>query len=258
MPASIPDVDAAARAAWPDVDVPHEVFAAWLAARAPAAHVADLYLACACARGDAAALAAFERQGWGAVDSALARLGADASQRDEVKQELRRKLFVGADAAIADYQGRGELWKWLRAVAVRTWLNLDRRHGRERATGDGRLFAELAAPGDDPELAHLKRRYRRELGECFAAALAELADRDRALLRYHAVDGLTIDEIGGIYRVHRTTAFRWIEAARERLSAHTHAHLSRRLGLAGAELASVVRLVRSQLDVSVRGLLAAR
>jgi transposase len=36
-------------------------------------------------------------------------------------------------------------------------------------------------------------------------------------LRYHHVDGLNIDEIGAIYRVHRVTAFRWLEKAKEQL-----------------------------------------
>jgi RNA polymerase sigma-70 factor (ECF subfamily) len=249
------DPHAAGRAAWPGLEVPAPVFAAWLAARAPVAHVPDLYLACACAQGDPAALATFERACWSGADAGLARLGATPSERDEVRQELAQKLFVGATPAIADYRGQGALGHWVRAAAVRTWLNLRRRHGRERPTSDEPLFEQIAAPGDDPELALLKRRYRRELAECFAEALARLPDRDRALLRYHAVDGLTIDDLGAIYKVHRTTAFRWLEAARERLSARTHAQLERRLGLSGAQLASVVRLVRSQLDVSVRRLL---
>jgi RNA polymerase sigma-70 factor (ECF subfamily) len=253
----VDDPLAAGRAAWPGISVSPEIFATWVAERAPCAHVTDVYLACACAQGDAAALAAFERAFAEGVDAGLARLGATAAERDDVRAELAGKLFVGDAPAILDYRGEGELGRWLRAVAVRTWLNLRRRHGKERLAGDERLFDEIASPGDDPEIAHFKRRYRRELAECFADALTKLPDRDRALLRYHAVDGLTIDDIGAIYRVHRSTAFRWLEAARDRLSARTNALLERRLGLSGAQLASVLRLVRSQVDVSVRRLLAA-
>jgi RNA polymerase sigma-70 factor (ECF subfamily) len=254
-PSRAADPHAAGRAAWPGVEVSPSLFAAWIAARAPVAHVRDLYLACACAQGDAAALAAFARACWTGAEAGLARLGATPAERDEVRQELAQKLFVGDSPAIADYRGQGVLDHWVRAAAVRTWLNLRRRDGRERPAGDERLFDQIAATGDDPELALLKGRYRRELAGCFEAALATLPDRDRALLRYHAVDGLTIDDLGRIYKVHRTTAFRWLEAARERLSARTHAQLERRLGLSGAQVASVVRLVRSQLDVSVRRLL---
>ena len=43
----------------------------------------------------------------------------------------------------------------------------------------------------------------------------------------------------------------WLQRARESLFHMTRAHLSAELGVSGAELESLVRLVRSQLDVSV-------
>jgi hypothetical protein len=48
-----------ARRVWPEVALPLAAFASHLSARLPAgeAHASDLYLACACARSDASALA---------------------------------------------------------------------------------------------------------------------------------------------------------------------------------------------------------
>jgi len=100
-------------------------------------------------------------------------------------------------------------------------------------------------------LAELKARYRSELADAFRTSLAELAPRDRTLLRYQMIDGLSIDEIGAIYRVHRATAARWLVGIRDHLVADTRGRLAAKLGVDTEEAASIVRLVQSQLDVSV-------
>src|SRR5262249_39111524 len=82
-----------ARAAWPGVELDLEVFARWIGERGDVAklNARDLYLACACAHGDATALATFDERVLPAIDSALARSGA-ARIAAEVKQRLREKL----------------------------------------------------------------------------------------------------------------------------------------------------------------------
>jgi RNA polymerase sigma-70 factor (ECF subfamily) len=51
--------------------------------------------------------------------------------------------------------------------------------------------------------------------------------------------------------VHRATAARRVERARELLCDGTRAELAARIGLKGAELDSVMRLVRSNVDLSI-------
>src|SRR5262249_46581288 len=111
----------------------------------------------------------------------------------------------------------------------------------------------LEAPGfaDDPELGELKAKYRDQLAAAFRASLATLQPRDRSLLRYQVMDGLTIDEIGAIYKVHRATAARWLAPIRTELVDGTLAKLSAELGVGRASAASIVRLVQSQLELSV-------
>jgi RNA polymerase sigma-70 factor (ECF subfamily) len=75
------------------------------------------------------------------------------------------------------------------------------------------------------------------------------------LLKYHYVDGFSIDKICAIYTVHRATAARWLGAAREALAVETHRLLGTRLGVSPSELRSIARLVESQLDLSIRRLL---
>ena len=85
----------------------------------------------------------------------------------------------------------------------------------------------------------------------FGAALGQLGAREQTLLRYHHVDGLNIDEIGAIYRIHRVTAFRWLEKAKELLVRSTLDTLRGRLKLPANELDSVLRMIRSQIHLSL-------
>ena len=113
---------------------------------------ADLYPACACARGDADAIAAFDRDYMREVDIALARMRVGPPRLSDVKQLVRQRLFVGGGTAgaptspgkIAEYGGRGDLRRWVRSVAVRTCLNDLRKGKREVLVDDDQLIAQHA------------------------------------------------------------------------------------------------------------------
>ena len=62
--------------------------------------------------------------------------------------------------------------------------------------------------------------------------------------------------MGVVYRVHRATAARWVAAARDALKEGTLALLGERLKVTPTELASLLGAVQSELEVSLRGLLA--
>lgn len=66
-------------------------------------------------------------------------------------------------------------------------------------------------PGGDPELSHLKATFAAEFKFALTLAIDELSVRDRNLLRQSVLDGLTIDQLGKLYRVHRATAARWVD-----------------------------------------------
>ena len=253
-----------AQEAWPDVTVPPSRFLPYLAARLPreapiddslaAMFVGDLYLACGCAHGDPTALSRFERSFLRDVAPAVAHLGGGRAFEDEVAQLVRQRVLLGGEGApprIAEYTGRGNLRGWLRVVAVREGLQVLRRHKREEPLGDRQLEV-LAAAAPDPELAHLERTYAGAFRAAFQRALAELEPRERNLLRQHYLQDLSIDEVGGLYGVHRATAARWIARARGRMLDGTRAALGAALGLPEHELDSLLRLIQSKLDVSLR------
>jgi RNA polymerase sigma-70 factor (ECF subfamily) len=254
---------AEARAAWPAIAVDAQTFVddtrARLAPEATAAdaralHAADLWLASACAAGDTAALAAFDDQYLSPLTGVLRATGLAADQIDDAVQDLRTRLLVGdGRPRILDYAGRADLRLWVRTAAVRAGIDLIRQR-RDLPIEDEELAA-MPAILDDPELAHLKDRYRDELRGAVSDAITGLPPRDRLLLRYTYVDGLTVDRVGAIYGVHRATAARWVSAARDTLAEATRAALVAKLGVTPSELRSIARLVESQIELSLRRLL---
>jgi RNA polymerase sigma-70 factor (ECF subfamily) len=265
----IDEVVIAARAEWPTIDLSTELFAAHLADRLPLdadletalarIHASDLYLACACVNGNADAIAAFDLHYIAVIDRTLPRLGMDADVVSEVKQRLRHALLVGeaGPPRIAKFAGRGDLRRWVRVLAVREALTIVRQR-RRRVTADEDQLVDLVAAGSSPELEYFKRVYRREFEIAFGEAAQRLSDRERTLVRQHFLDGLSINEIGRLYRVHRATAGRWLERARDTLLTGTRARMTERLDVSPAEFESILRLVLSRLEISLRPLLRRR
>jgi RNA polymerase sigma-70 factor (ECF subfamily) len=224
----------------------------------PKLQLEDLFLACACLRGDDAALRRFDRDVLGACDAAVRGLDNADSFLDEVKQRLRTKLLAGdteQPPRIGEFAGRGALVAWVTVAAVRTGLSLLRERKRaERFTGDG--WAEALALPDvgDVEVDYVKQRYREDFTRGLVEACRALAARERTILRMHFVDGLNIDQIGVVYGVHRATVARWIAKSRTALLESTRAWLTEHLAVPSSEFSSLDRLVRSQLDVSLGAL----
>jgi RNA polymerase sigma-70 factor (ECF subfamily) len=79
----------------------------------------------------------------------------------------------------------------------------------------------------------------------------------RAVLRMSVVDGLSIDEIGAVYGVHRATAARWVQRACNTLYGETRTLMTERLALTATELDRVTALIQSQLSLNLSQLLPA-
>jgi RNA polymerase sigma-70 factor (ECF subfamily) len=243
-----------ARAAWPDLDVPDEEFRAYLAARAEpgsSQSVADLYLACACVRGDTEALATFEDLCIAGLAAALVRHDLPRDIVEDAVQNVRQKLLCpppGTASKIADYRGAGGIAGWVKVIAMREALQIVRKRGP--VASDDRLV-DVPLDAKSPELEHFRRVYAEEFREALLGALAELSRRDRNLLRHKYVYKLNIDQIGAIYQVHRVTASRWEARAREALLASTRRRMMKRLKVTADELDSIMRIIQSQLDVSL-------
>lgn len=260
------DVVRRAQARWPGLAVDAAEFGAYLAERLPdeaparasieASHSDDLYLAFACSRGDKAALLAFDRAFLGEVGAYVAAVDRSPVFVDEVRQALRDKLFAGSggEAKITEYTGRGALGGWVRVAAMRIALNMRRSDQRAAAAGKASMEGELGA-GLSPELAYLQERYREAFADALRGAVADLSDRDRTLLRLYHVEGLSLEPMAALYRVHLSTVSRWLTCAREQVAEATSRRLREHLGVGRSDVESIAALVVSQIDVSLTRLL---
>jgi RNA polymerase sigma-70 factor (ECF subfamily) len=258
------------RAAWPMIPLDSDVFMTHVAdsvrTRPDVAkaitdlHGADLFLSCACARGIRAALAEFDRVHLSNVPAFVRRIDGSPAFADEVVQTMREMFLIpahGGKSRIGEYSGRGALSSWVRVVALRTALRLHREQRRASSSIGLEDRSELAGTVD-PELDYLKLRYRGPYEAALKAALASLPDRDALLLKLHYCDGLSIDRIGVLYGIHRSTVARWRTRVRQSVLEGTREQLRRRIPLTESEFDSIVKLIQSQLEVSIRTTLALR
>ena len=184
-----------------------------------AMRAADLYLACACARGETEALASFEKQYFVEVENVHAP-AFGARRWTELRQRpCAEKLFNRASRRQAGHPRlrgqRRDLRHWVRVVAVRTGA----RHGRRRndaPAGVDVLMGMVDAAGD-PEVDYMKQMYRSEFEAALTETWGTLSFRQQNVLRYALGDGLDASKIAVLYRVHRTTVARWLAEATEAL-----------------------------------------
>ena len=265
LEAALGDALARARRAWPGLTLPDAEFVSDLAERLPASErpaeavralcAEDLFLAGSCRRGDARALAEFERRVLPQARAALLTRRESPESVDEALQALRARLFVGSPDApgkIAEYSGRGPLSAWVRMAAVRVALNLNR--GKVVQAGTS-LGSQLAAPATPPELGYVKARYRADFKAAFEASFASLPQRERTLLRLNLIDGLSTTKLARVYRADASTVRRWLADARKSLVEGTRRELAKRLHASERELESIIGLLVTQLEDSVQRIL---
>jgi RNA polymerase sigma-70 factor (ECF subfamily) len=267
LDALLRDKLAEARAAWPALGVDPLELSAHLARILPvdapvrasltALLAPDVCVAFACANGARGAVEALEA-GFLSSTAVALRAQTDPTTAAEVLQLVRHKILLARGdrpPLISSYGGRGSLRGWLRSIALRTLQRVEMRERQMLSSSEEDLL-ELPSRADSPELAHMKQRYRADFKRAFAAGWQQLAPRDRNLLRQHFLDALTVDELGTIYGVHRATASRWVNRARDALARGVRKELCRTHGLRPSDLDGLMALVQSQLDVSFARLAA--
>jgi RNA polymerase sigma-70 factor (ECF subfamily) len=263
LAAALADTLAAARTRWPELAVDDTTAVRHLAVTwnpegsetLLPAFAAELVLAAACLAGDAVAIRIFNKEMFERVDRVLSRLGINGPDADDVKQDVRTKLLVAdnGDAKLALYHGTGPLAHWVASVAGREALGAIRKRKPTEAMADDDFLADAS---DDPQLQALKSRHGAEFKQAFQAAVAELEPRDRAILRALIVDDRSVNEIAMVYGIHRVTASRWVSEVRHNLLVRTRDQLKDRLALDASSLDSAVRMLDSNLELSLYRLLA--
>ncbi len=212
----------------------------------------DFYLAAAVLRNCDGAVERFHTEMRPPLRRALQKLTSDTSTCDEIEQQVFDNVLVGERPQLANYSGRGALSSWIVTIGVRTC----RRHlGAEDKHAGDKQALELAVDEGDVELAYLKHHYREQFRDAFSETAALLSERQRNILRHQHIGGRSIDALAELYGVHRATAARWAAGARLALLDGTRERLTKSLGVDTRDADSIIRLVRSQLDISIGTLL---
>lgn len=215
----------------------------------------DLFLAWACAAGDAQAHRLFETRYLGQVERYVHRFRFAGHLLDEVRQRVRLKQLFGARPGISLYRGRGPLGAWVRATAVRVAFDVAAEVGHAVADRHAELAEVWRAFDEGPEAETLKSTYRERLVGALEESIQSLEPRDKTLLRLNVVDGLSIDVIGRIYQVHRATVARWLVTIRRKIFDDLRARAALRWGASSGDLRSLVRILGDDIHLSARRLL---
>lgn len=205
-------------------------------------HLVDLALAWACSQGHTPAIVHFERVYFAHATRALRRMKLGESLADDVLGWMRFELFARPQGGlISTYSGRGDLGGWVRSIAVHEALKRARRQRREVPP---EAAADLPVP--EADLVAMRGAYGAEFTRALDESFRALSTQQRNLLRQYFLDGLTIDALAGLYKVHRATTARWVAAARTALVEGVRTRLARELALSEAGVDEVITLSNLQ------------
>ncbi len=215
---------------------------------------ADLYLAWCCVLGCNEALEYFWKTCLPSSRRAAYSVTKDESLAEDVMQEVVQRLVISTPdkpATLSSYRGRSKLERWLRSVTVRAALSATRKHSKPHADSEDSAL-QVPSLSDDPEIALLKESSSEMVESALREALMKLDDETRLVLQQHLIDGLTIDQLATIYRIHRATAARRIAKAREELLSETRHRLRAAVQQTGRDLDSLILFAQSRVKISLR------
>lgn len=234
--------------AWPKLEVSAAELDTFLSARTPGnpPPAADLYLVCACLLQRPGALAALETTVFAQIAGWVARVDPSPGFCDDVAQAVRELLLTGSPPRLSTYEGKGSLEGWVRVMAVRHALKQKAKAPPEKneALSSGVAMAE---PGAGLE----KEQVKREIEAALEGALASLASEERAWLKLYYLDGLSLERVASLFGVHTSTISRRIAALEGQVQAAVRERLQQTLRVDRGEVESLIRFVRSQLEVSL-------
>jgi len=255
----IDEVVAWGAAAWPDVRVSRDQLST-MARNVEAPEdglriwARDFYLACAAGCGDPIAIATIDHLFIGRLSRRIQRLGASSDDAADVLQIVRERLFTGDRPRIQAYNAGGPLEQWIKVVAIRTAIDNHRVQQRIRNAASD-LPMDVDPGAADPVRVLSKQQLKQEFETVLRGQVSGLSSRDRAVLRLHLIEGVSIDAIARARGVHRVTVARWIWNAGEILLDALRGHFKDRYGMVPADCESLAHLVRSQLSLDLPAIL---
>jgi RNA polymerase sigma-70 factor (ECF subfamily) len=201
-------------------------------------HVADLALACACARGHEAAWDHFMREHRPVLYRAADALEPGGAAR-ELADSLYAELYGLRDSAgerqslFGYYHGRSSLATWLRAVLAQRHVDAVRTRRRTEPLPEEDLIPAAPFLTPDPD----RVRLRDIVLAALHAVVARLPAKDRLRLRSYYAARLTLAQIGRLTGEHEATVSRQLSRTRRAV----HEAITQELRARGLEPPEVAR-----------------
>jgi RNA polymerase sigma-70 factor (ECF subfamily) len=212
-------------------------------------HGAELFLCCACAEGNERAAAVLQDEAFAVARAAIQRIQRDPEFVRDVLQDFWHKLLVGPEAKVREYSGRGAFQAWLGVIAAR--VALDRVRAQKRSPVRCEIALGWIEPVLGPEAQLTRMRYRAPFQRALSRALGALTERERNVLRMHALGGCSIDQIGRAYRVHRATAARWLDRVRSQILESVRDELFATTGISTRDFESIAASIGAELELGL-------
>ena len=251
---------------WPQISLEHRIYLSFLAKRFLGLQglsleerleqmpSRDLYLACACIQGDPIAIQLFEEHYFVPAGMLVSQFRLSDTQLHEIQQHMRELLFVGTGEQLprlTQYNGKGQLVRWVRVVTTRELFRM-MKQDKQESPYNKELLEKVEAPQKNAEVQFLKVHYAARFKKAFYQALEALESKERNILRYYHLEGLNIDAIGDIFSVHRSTVARWINKIQDTLLSETKQFFKKELQVEQKELESIMLMIRSQMELTIQ------
>ncbi len=215
--------------------------------------VEDDYVRLACLRSRPGAAEVLNEVYLVPLTNGIDRICQSPELTDGVLQKLREKLLLPPTPRLLAYRAPGNFRAWLRVVATSLALDVARELGIKRRR-EVELDEQLEALAAGPEEQYVRAELQAAFREALRAAVKGLRQRERQVLRMHLVAGWNITQIGRVFSVNKSTAARWLVAAKDQLHELICADLSRRLGTSNGADSLVFQEMPSRLDINLRSL----
>lgn len=254
---------AAAKQAWPDVEVDLSAFRQHLEyclahiqekssphASLQQMHISDLYLVYSVISGGKNGINRLEREYLSEIERHVPRhLGRQGLLAD-IAQEIRMKLLLHTaekPSKLVAYYGQSPLGGWLATVVRRTASDLGRQKGAPSQALEAALWARDVVGGPQPERQLAKRDHQERLRDCLRQALAELPPAERVLLDRHFRAGHSLAQMATESGVHRSTLKRRVDGILDALRQRLESALRAEHRLTDSEFVSLMMALISQI-----------
>lgn len=108
----------------------------------------------------------------------------------ELARDAAQETFLRMFRQLSDWRGQGAFWAWLKTIAVRVALAMNRQQPEQAIDGEG--LDDLASEAPELPLCLSDQR-------ALAAALAQLPAITRAVLWLHLVEGMSHQQIATLH-----------------------------------------------------------